>query len=211
MNIATGDLIAMLDSDDSWSPSYLADLVPHALKHGAAYGQTVIQMDFGKELRRIPELNIDKISFDVFKTAFGSLHGIALRDLSPEFRSYFFDDVLWDMELLSAVGGTAPFVASSKYFLRIRPGSVTGGGAPQTIAEDDYNRVISYIEAGEYSFRKGDYKRASEVFRLWRAVNRAYSNAMINGSQISYHDFLTSLRHELGANFEREILSRHDD
>ena len=133
-----GLFLAFLDADDTWSPNYLSQLWPQAKQHGASFAVTSVLTSQGDDLMvlgqgslksQIKHLRSTLISPRYFGHWPGSFHPLVRRDLSPGFDHGAGQDVFHALEVLGAVGGTAPLMQSAAYQLHLTAGSVTANPA----------------------------------------------------------------------------------
>lgn len=187
---AHGRFLALLDSDDLISPNYLACLVPLAEWHGAAFGRTSI-MAGGVELRSAPPVtHTGPVDFGAFETAFGSVHGVTRRLHGRRWRDVQSEDVLFDLETLALVGGTAPYVAEAVYALGQHPDSITRSAAFVESADASYDRLIGMIEAGDTDIAESFRGKAAAVFRSWQAMNARFVAAAKSSTGLDYQAFV---------------------
>lgn len=143
--VATGDYIAVLDADDSWSQNYLTELLPLAFQHGASFGRTEI-------------LTEDGLTLDVFPRQKAQTH-LALRDISywsgsfhPIVRRDFMERNILDraQDVWSAVttiakqGGQVPLAPDARYQLRLRDGSMTTEDYYAAEVDESYARLAKH-------------------------------------------------------------------
>jgi len=157
LSLALGTHVLMLDSDDALEgpPDAIAGALAMAGAAGAVLVPSVVRDATGLAVRRIPAAGTRRFGFEGWASAFASLHLLARRDLAPAFRPFrLIDDVLFDLTILAAAGGSVP---------------VADGLAYRYHAE--YVRALGLIAADGAGFGRhaGD---AAGVLRRWRAMNR---------------------------------------
>jgi glycosyltransferase involved in cell wall biosynthesis len=189
---ARGDWVALLDDDDAWSPGYLSALVPAAEAAGAAFGITVLELEGGGELRRIPPgaTTPTSASFGIFARAFASFHGLARRMPGRAWQPVLAEDVLFDLETLSLAGGTAPLCPAASYHLRIRTGSATRSDDFVARIGAQYARLVAMVEAGEALIRPEHRPEAVAVFESWAEMNRRFSAAAAAEPHLAYQIYI---------------------
>ncbi|WP_303977978.1 glycosyltransferase [Dongia mobilis] len=189
LTAARGSFIALLDADDLWSPDYLAELLPLAERHGAAFGATRITDWQGRTLREIQPATRD-IGIADFATAFASVHGIARHLPERRWLDILAEDVLFDLETLALVGGHAPFVAEAVYHLRLRPRSMTRGGAFVARIGAGYDRLKALIRAGDTLIPSDQCAASIAVFDSWQRMNIAFGAAVANEPALDFQSFV---------------------
>ncbi len=199
---ARGRFVALLDADDTWSPNYLAALLPLAERQGVAYGRTVIADPQGARLRAIPSAaqgspargsDQSTVGFGDFATAYGSLHGVVKRDHARRWQDLLAEDVLYDLESLGLAGGSAPYVAEAVYTLHVRPQSLSHGDPFIRDIDAGYGRLIDLIESGGTQLPEHHRAAAADVFRAWRRMNARFGAARANDPDLEFHAFVADL------------------
>jgi len=194
LQIARGRFVALLDADDYWSPSYLSTLLPLAAVHGAAFGRTVIADWHGTELRSVPARHHRAIiDFPTFATAYGSLHGIARREATRSWQDLLAEDVLYDLESLALAGGSAPYMATAIYTLRVRLQSFSHSEDFIRDIDAGYERLIGLIQNGKTAIPPTLREPASNVFRAWQAMNARFAAAWAQDEKLEFHAFVAGL------------------
>jgi glycosyltransferase involved in cell wall biosynthesis len=194
---ARGDWLALLDADDRWSPNYLGALLPAAEKHGAAFGRTSVLDEAGRELRSIPAPDHRGLAtYAVFAGAFGSFHGLARREPGRAWRSIFAEDVLFDLETLARVGGSAPYNPGAVYYLSARPGSSTRSATFIDEIARHYAAIIAMVRAGHTGIPQPEQAPAIAVFESWAAMNERYLAARAIEPALAYQRFITTSQSE---------------
>ncbi len=192
---AEGAWVALLDADDLWSRGYLAALMRAAAPIGAAFGRTAVLNENDRELRSIPPKNYrGPANFTVFAQAFGSFHGIARRTPDRAWRDLFAEDVLFDMETLSLVGGAAPYVPEAVYMLRSRAQSATRSASFIGNIGKHYATIIDKIEGGRTMIGSDHRADAVAVFESWAEMNERFLKASAADSNLRYQNFIVSLK-----------------
>ncbi|MBK8159998.1 MAG: glycosyltransferase family 2 protein [Rhodospirillaceae bacterium] len=189
LGAARGTFIALLDADDLWAPDYLAQLMPLAERHGAAFGSTHLTDWDGKLVRRIGPLG-DVIDFADFAHAFGSLHGITRRRADRLWRDVLAEDVLFDLETLALCDGRAPFASAATYELRLRPNSTTRGDHFITEIGAGYDRLMAMIASGATLIPPAHHAAAMAVFRRWQRMNANFGVAAAIDPALDFQSFV---------------------
>jgi len=145
MAVATGDYIAVLDADDSWTGNYLTELLPLARLHGASFGRTEILNENGTTLDIFPRskeqthLGLDDISHWS-----GSFHPIVRRDLMERNILDRAQDVWSAVTTIAKQGGAVPLARNACYQLRLRGGSMTTEDYYAAEVDDSYARLAAH-------------------------------------------------------------------
>lgn len=172
LSLARGTHVLMLDGDDALEgpPDAIAGALAMAGAAGAVLVPSVVRDATGLAVRRIPAAGTRRFGFEGWASAFASLHLLARRDLAPAFRPFrLIDDVLFDLTILAAAGGSVPVADGLAYRYQLRPGQATDTEGGRFDAE--YVRALGLIAADGAGFGRhaGD---AAGVLRRWRAMNR---------------------------------------
>ncbi len=189
LEAAQGRFMALLDADDLLSPNYLAALLPLAEKSGAAFGRTRITDWDGNIVREVAARGPD-VAFGDFDTAFASFHGVIRRDVTRRWQNVLAEDVLFDLESLSLVGGRAPFAGDAVYQLRQRPQSMTRGAAFLTGIGAGYDRLMALVATGETQIAPAHRAAVINVWRSWAAMNARFEAARADGDARDYQAFV---------------------
>jgi hypothetical protein len=133
-------------------------------------------------------------NFQVFARAFGSFHGIARRTPDRHWRKLFAEDVLFDMETLSLVGGEAPCVTDAVYMLRSRVESATRSASFIDNIGAHYAAIIDMIAAGRTMIGSEHRAEAIAVFESWGAMNASFLKASAANPALRYQNYIFSLK-----------------
>jgi glycosyltransferase involved in cell wall biosynthesis len=185
---AQGDIVAFLDADDRWAPGYLADLVPLAEAHGAAFGRTCIHRGT-TVLLDLPTPSQTRLGIADFACG-ASFHPVLRRKMAGPFRDRPAQDVLHAIEVLSLVGGTAP-LAKARYLLHLVNTSATADRSFAARVQKSYHDQIRAMETGQTRIRPCDYATTRATLMAKADLNRAYMRAPDSGM---FYDFLSAQR-----------------
>ena len=193
--VARGEWIALLDADDLWSPNYLGALLRAAAPQGAAFGRTAVLQENDRELRSIPPQDYrGPANFSVFARAFGSFHGIARRTPERRWSNLFAEDVLFDMETLSLVGGAVPYIPEAVYTLRAAANSATRSASFIDNIGAHYETIIGLIVDGRTMIGSVHRAEAIAVFESWAEMNASFLKASAVNSGLRYQNYVCSLK-----------------
>lgn len=198
LKAAQGDFIALLDADDTWSPHYLARLLPLAERHGAAFGRTELVTAEKRVLRAVAPAGAEA-DYATFSNAFASFHGLARRAAGPGLRErrwldVLAEDVLFDLETLALQGGRAPYAGDAVYRLHLHIASTTRGAAFQRDIAAGYETLLALIASGETAVPPAEREAASAVFRNWAAMNARYVAAREADPHLDYQSFILRIQ-----------------
>lgn len=169
--MATGDMIAFMDADDTWGPGYLSSLLPLARRHGAAFGLTAI-LDGSREILRLPP-DADRLTLSDLGRYGASFVPVMSRALITPFSKLPSQDVRHVAELLARLGGSAP-LGRAVYQLRLNPVSVTAADGFSARVAAAYARHIADIKAGRDGIPRHMRDDVAQVFRDKALLNADY-------------------------------------
>jgi hypothetical protein len=174
-------------------------LLPLAAQHGVAFGRTVITDWHGREQRSIPgrsrmraSAGDESVDYTDFAGAFGSLHALVRVDPRRCWYDHLAEDVLFDVESLSLAGGRAPFAAEARYYLRLRPQSLSHSQDFIEGIDAGYDAIIQRISRGETLIPAGQIEPAIGVFRAWQAMNARFARAYADDPRLEFHAFIAA-------------------
>lgn len=168
--VARGRYVALLDSDDTWEPGYLAALLPLAERHRVVFSPTsVVKGD--AEILRLPGSRA--LVLEDFARFGASFRPVARREDFGRFADRQAQDVMHAVELLALAGGICP-LSPVAYQLRLTPGSVTQEPRFSSRVEAAYAAYIDEIEACKTRVPAEMRQRALQVFEGKRALNRVF-------------------------------------
>ncbi|MGE3714567.1 MAG: glycosyltransferase family 2 protein, partial [Alphaproteobacteria bacterium] len=130
MDMVNGSILAHLDADDAYDNDYLAIMVPHVKKHGAAVGKMrFIHEASGKENNELLVLEEDRLLtlLDMIRYNYAYVNIVFDRNRCPvrwpEVLQYGEDIVIWAM-LLDHIPGVY-FATAARYNYFKRDGSLS--------------------------------------------------------------------------------------
>jgi glycosyltransferase involved in cell wall biosynthesis len=179
IDVASGDYITMLDSDDRIPTTYIADLMKVAMHEGAAIG-TIRYLDWVTgRIVRTPPVHSRLLSLAGFGQLLASLHPLIHRSLEPGYVDGFAEDVLHDGIVIAKVG-TIEVVQSAVYEARIRVGSISHDGAEaERKIQESYASLIGAIlrrptSIGVHCLSRVDREEFAQLFRFRAMASREF-------------------------------------
>lgn len=199
LNAATGDLVALLDSDDYFLPGKLAELAPKALQYGIAYDN--LRIDLGGDdpqqstLAGARESGVQAMAF--FLALNNPLSGIYRRDVLGPTR--FLDDVrfsedsAFNYEVLARNDGIAYFDAQPRHVYVIHDASLSHQDDGVQLAEVNYARIVEHFKRvpGIEDARRTDILERYAMKRDLNLRFGAWLGLPGNGSR-TFQEFLQS-------------------
>lgn len=181
IKISTGEMIANLDADDAYAPNRLAEMVPLAMKYGAAIDNTGVY-------------NTDLV---LYKRPFGDRTTVTFATpddilkpripFFPVFRREFLGhgwtkvpfaaDVLFTLELLSRIEKVAVHPQSLYQYYK-RENSITQSAKAFEPAERAYRQILTLLEAGELDLTPEIRTAAQEEFSQNLRLNHVFRQYM---------------------------------
>ena len=127
---ARGAFLAYLDADDSWSPGYLAALLPLAQHEGCAFAATVIEARDGRMMQQFPPGEPRRLMLSDFARWGASFHpvhaaGLPRGSAAGPFWNAPAQDVMHAVEVFLACGLTAALENRVAYRVRLGAETVT--------------------------------------------------------------------------------------
>ncbi len=171
INASSGDVLAFLDADDAWSPTYLSTLLPLVKRYGAAFAPTSVYAvdDPGKSPPLITlGQGLSYLTPADFGFWPGSFHPCVMRHLTDGFDHGAGQDVFHALEILGYVGGRAPMASSAHYRLNLRGGSVTAEPSFAQYIGTRYRQRIKAYQTG--ATRLNGMARIHAIQALYRRL-----------------------------------------
>ncbi|MEC7139850.1 MAG: glycosyltransferase family 2 protein [Pseudomonadota bacterium] len=181
---ARGAFLAYLDADDSWSPGYLAALLPLARHEGCAFAATVIETPEGRALAQFPPGTPGRLMLPDFARWGASFHPVHAAGLprgraEGPFWNAPAQDVMHAVEVFMACGLTAALETSVAYRLRL-------GAETVTTASDFSDRLRAAYAAYDRALAE---TWAQTLFAGKSALNDRYQREQVPGE--SFYAFVT--------------------
>ena len=181
---ARGAFLAYLDADDSWSPGYLAALLPLAWHEGCAFAATVVEKPDGEALAQFPPGTPVRLMLPDFARWGASFHPVHAAGLprgraEGPFWNAPAQDVMHAVEVFMACGLTAALETSVAYRLRL-------GVETVTTASDFSRRLSAAYSAYDRALAE---TWAQTLFAGKSALNDRYQRERVPGE--SFYAFVT--------------------
>lgn len=146
---ARADVIACLDADDAYAPDRLRLLLPHVEKFGVATGPT-LEVDPLTRTHRIARPRADGAYLPLadiceLRMPFPPVYNKALSPAGwPPID--FAEDVILNVDLFCAAGGTYPFVEGAKYIYHLNEGSRSHSPDALDKARRGYLQILDLVD-----------------------------------------------------------------
>ena len=181
---ARGAFLSYLDADDSWSPGYLAALLPLARHEGCAFAATVIETPEGEALAQFPPGAPRRLMLPDFARWGASFHPVHAAGLprgraEGPFWNAPAQDVMHAVEVFMACGLSAALETSVAYRLRL-------GSETVTTASDFSSRLRAAYAAYDQALAE---TWAQTLFAGKSALNDRYEQERDPGE--SFYAFVT--------------------
>lgn len=148
---AQAPVLATLDADDAYCPGRLAKLVPAALEHGAATGETIERADGVTERRGRPLQPRAHLTLDDICRLHMPIAPVFRRELLgkgwPELA--FAEDMVFNAGLAVRAERYA-FIEDAGYLYHRRNGSLTEDDATLERALRGYHQILTYLESVDW-------------------------------------------------------------
>jgi len=180
IDVASGEYLTMLDSDDVIAENYIADLMRVAMIEGAALGPIRYRDWESGNVIRVPPVFSHLLSLSGFGQLLASMHPLIHRSLEPGYVDGFAEDVIHDGHVIAKLG-TIQVVKSAIYDARIRAGSTCNHGADgESAIQGMYQQRIEAIlrsptTLGLQSLSRTDRDDFAQLFRFRAMASRAYA------------------------------------
>ena len=136
LTIASGALVAVLDDDDYVEPAFVAQAVSYFKSHETNFATAPTQYfrdQTGCVVRHIgqfPAMDIDR-----FGLQFGTMHAIGRREIYPQWKPGFAEDVMHTSKCIDMAGGKIAVLPDASYMLRLHPDSMCAVADGQYISK----------------------------------------------------------------------------
>ena len=193
---ARGELITILDSDDTWLPGKLSVLEELAEQSGLACDNTRSVMPDGTEIgiahdkSNLPSKigTFDMINSGVphFPMFNRELAGSGYReDLG------FAEDVVFNIELITRAGAMTMSARSLTNYIQ-NPDSATNAPDAWLRADIAYGQILVMLQANELSVQPGEAEPIAAAIAAKRDLNREYGQTVASYGPMSFQTFLAA-------------------
>ncbi len=182
--IASGMLVAVLDDDDCLEPAFVAQAVSH-FKSGKAKFATAPTQYFlgpsGSVVRHIGQLAA--MGIDRFGRQFGTMHVIGRREIYPQWKPGFAEDVMHTCKCIDLAGGEIAVLPDTNYRLRLHPDSLCAVAHCEDVSRS-YKALLARLP---YAMSGTGATQTRTL--LWRRIemNEAFSR---HGGGLRYQPFV---------------------
>ena len=193
---ARGELITILDSDDTWLPGKLSVLEELAEQSGLACDNTRAVMPDGTVIgtahdksslpRKIGTLDMINSGVPHFPMFGRELAGSGYReDLS------FAEDVVFNIELITRAGAMTMSARSLTNYIQ-NPDSATNAPDAWLRADIAYGQILVMLQANELSVQPGEAEPIAAAIAAKRHLNREYGQTVASYGPMSFQAFLAA-------------------
>ena len=197
---ARGELITILDSDDTWLPGKLSILQKLAEQSGLACDNTRSVMPDGTVLgaahdrsslpRKIGIFDMINSGVPHFPMFNRELAGSGYRkDLG------FAEDVVFNIELITRAGAMTMSARSLTNYIQ-NPDSATNAPDAWLQADIAYGQILVMLQANELSVQPGEAEPIAAAIAAKRELNREYGQTVANYGPVSFQAFLAARKFE---------------
>jgi len=182
--IACGALIAVLDDDDRVDPAFAAQAVCY-FKFGPAKFATAptkyVQSPTGSVVRHIGQfaaMGIDRFGFE-----FGTMHAIGHREIYPQWKPGFAEDVMHTAKCIDLAGGEIAVLQGASYMLRLHSSSICAVARGEDVSRS-YKDLLAQLP---YEMSGAGALQTRALLRRRIEMNEAFSR---HGGELQYHPFV---------------------
>ncbi len=182
--IASGALVGVLDDDDYLEPAYIAQAVAHfksdTAKFATAPTRYVLDPS-GAVVRQIGQFAT--MDIERFGRQFGTMHAIGRREIYPQWKPGFAEDVMHTCKCIDLAGGEIAVLADANYMLRLHPGSLCAVAHCEDVSRS-YNNLLAKLP---YEMSRAGAMQTRTLLMQRIEMNKAFSG---HGSGLHYHQFV---------------------
>ena len=193
---ARGELITILDSDDTWLPGKLSILQELAEQSGLACDNTRAVMPDGTVIgaahdrsslpRKIGAFDVINSGVPHFPMFNRELAGSGYReDLG------FAEDVVFNIELITRAGAMTMSARSLTNYIQ-NPDSATNAPDAWLRADIAYGQILVMLQANELSVQPGEAEPIAAAIAAKRDLNREYGQIVASYGPMSFQAFLAA-------------------
>ncbi|MEO6973002.1 MAG: glycosyltransferase [Rhodoferax sp.] len=197
--VASGILVGVLDDDDYLEPAFVAQAIFY-FKSGKAKFATAPTQYFldatGSAVRHIgqfPAMDIDR-----FGLQFGTMHVIGRREIYPQWKTGFAEDVMHTCKCIDLAGGEIAIFPDASYMLRLHPDSMCAIARCEDVSKS-YKDLLTRLP---YEFSGAGAMQARMLLLRRIEMNEAFSS---QGGDLRYHRFVKA-RSQAASRLSRSFL-----
>ena len=184
LTIASGMLVAVLDDDDCLEPAFVAQAVSY-FKSGKAKFATAPTKYFldptGSIVRHIGQFSA--MDIDRFGLQFGTMHAIGRREIYPQWKPGFAEDVMHTCKCTDLAGGEIAVLPDASYMLRLHPDSLCAVADCEDVSKS-YKDLLTRLP---YEFSGAGAMQTRMLLLRRIEMNEAFSS---QGGDLRYHRFV---------------------
>ena len=187
--IASGTLVGVLDDDDYLEPAFVAQAVAYFKSDGAKFATAPTQYflhPLGTVVRHIGKFAT--MDIDRFGLQFGTMHAIGRREIYPQWKPGFAEDVLHTCKCIDLAGGEIAVLPDASYMLRLHPDSLCAVAHCDDISKS-YRDLLARLP---YEMSDSGAIQTRTLLRRRIEMNEAFSS---HGSDLRYHQFVKTRGH----------------
>ncbi|TAM88511.1 MAG: glycosyltransferase family 2 protein [Candidimonas sp.] len=184
LEIACGELIAVLDDDDCVEPAFVAQALAYFKSHPTNF-VTVPTEYFNhqtgavvRQIGQFPAMGIDRFGLE-----FGTMHAIGRRCVYPEWKPGFAEDVMHTCKCIDLAGGEITVLPDANYRLRLHPDSLCATSDGPSISQS-YRNLKANLP---YDMSNAGARLTRELLQRRIRMNEAFWG---QAGDRGYHEFV---------------------
>ncbi|MGH8819984.1 MAG: glycosyltransferase family 2 protein [Rhodoferax sp.] len=187
--LASGMLVAVLDDDDCLEPAFVAQAVSHFKSSKVTFATAPTKYFFGPTgsiVRRIGQFAT--MGIDRFGREFGTMHAIGRREIYPQWKPGFAEDVMHTCKCIDLAGGEIAVLPDANYMLRLHPDSLCAVAHCEDVSRS-YKELLT---RPPYEMSSAGAVQTRTLLLRRIEMNEAFSR---HGGGLQYHQFVNTQGH----------------